>query len=405
MKEKYVVLRMNRRPAERRTRSGSLFNVEVFAGPLDLPEDNPPEPPQLEVVDIERRDLPDLTTQPDTVCAPAVPMKLIEPFDSGGAGAPDADGITWGVKAVNAHTSPFSGAGITVAVLDTGINIEHPAFKNQGVQLITKDFTGEGDGDRHGHGTHCAGTIFGRQVDGTRIGVAPGVKKALIGKVLGAGGGSSDQISNAVHWAVENGANVISMSLGIDFPRIVERLRQQYPPEVASSRALEAYRLNVLLFEALAEYIRRKATFGQPVLMVAAAGNESKRKQDPRFEVAVSPPAVAEGIVSVAALGRSPQGLRVAPFSNTGAKVSGPGVEILSANMQGGLKPLDGTSMATPHVAGVAALWAEYLKGKGSFNAFNLAVRLSGSASTTGIEAGFKPFDVGLGMVSAPQSN
>ena len=77
---------------------------------------------------------------------------------------------------------------------------------------------------------------------------------ALIGKVLGAqGGGSSEQIVSAIQWAVENGANVISMSLGMDFPGFVAQLEQAgLPTELATSRALEGYRANVQLFERLA---------------------------------------------------------------------------------------------------------------------------------------------------------
>src|SRR5262249_4677245 len=81
------------------------------------------------------------------------------------------------------------------------------------------------DGDKQGHGTHCAGTIFGRAVDGKRIGVAPGVTKALIGKVLADdGGGNSDMIFAGIQWAVTEGAQVISMSLGFDFPGSVKRM-------------------------------------------------------------------------------------------------------------------------------------------------------------------------------------
>ena len=137
--------------------------------------------------------------------------------------------------AVKADVSPFDGSDVVVAILDTGIAKNHPAFA--GVTIIEEDFTGEGNGDTHGHGTHCAGTVFGRDVDGTRIGVAPGVKKALIGKVLGDEGGGSDAIVRAINWALEEGANVISMSLGIDFPGFVDALvtRQGLPIDLATT--------------------------------------------------------------------------------------------------------------------------------------------------------------------------
>ncbi len=103
-------------------------------------------------------------------------------------------------------------------MLDTGIDANHPAFA--GVQLVQRNFTEEPPQDLHGHGSHCAGTIFGRDVAGTRIGVARNIKRALIGKVLGEGGGSSATLARAIHWALEEGAHVISMSLGIDFPPV-----------------------------------------------------------------------------------------------------------------------------------------------------------------------------------------
>jgi subtilisin family serine protease len=230
------------------------------------------------------------------------------------------------------------------------------------------------------------------------------VKKVLIGKVLGSQGGSSDQIVNAIQWAVENGANIISMSLGIDFPGLVEELQANgFPPALATSRALEGYRANVQLFERLASLIQARGAFGQATVIIAAAGNESRRDEDPNFEIAVSPPAVSEGIISVAALGESAQGLNVASFSNTGANVSGPGVKIVSAKTGGGLRSLSGTSMATPHVAGVAALWAEKITAVGVLSPLQLTARLIGSANTTGLTPGLDPFDFGAGLVRAPQ--
>ncbi len=358
-----------------------------------------------EAIELDRHQIPQLTRDASVLAvAPAMPMRLVAPFDFG-AVTPTAQAATWGVRAVGADTSPMNGAGIVVAVLDTGIDAAHPAFA--GVQLVQKDFSGEGNGDRNGHGTHCAGTIFGRAVNGTRIGVADGVQKALIGKVLDEnGGGSSEGIVAAILWAADQGAHVISMSLGIDFGGYVKMLIDQgMPVELATSRALEGYRTNTRLFDTLSDHIKARGRDSQPTLIVAAAGNESRRDQDPDFEVAVSPPAIAEGVVSVAALGEGPGGWRTAPFSNTGANLSGPGVNIVSAAMGGGLRSLSGTSMATPHGAGVAALWAQELNERNALNVFNLIAKLAGSATNEGMQGGFDAFDVGAGMVQCPRGS
>jgi subtilisin family serine protease len=389
MKEKYILLR-NLRHNTGDPFLGPLAGAETIATT-----------PSVEVEEMERHDIPALTRRADVDAAARVmPMKLIAPVKVQDAAIPTALDIAWGVKAVRADTSPFSGDGIVVAVLDTGIDASHPAF--DGIEIIEKDFTGEGNGDTHGHGTHCAGTIFGRTTGNRRIGVAPGVKKALIGKVLGNSGGGSDQIVSAIQWAVENGANVISMSLGIDFPGFVRQMEDAgLATEPATSLALEGYRANVQLFERQAALIRTMGISSRGAIIVAAAGNESER---PDFEIAVSPPAVSEGIISVAALGQTAIGFSVAPFSNTFANVSGPGVDIVSAKPGGGFRTMSGTSMATPHVAGVAALWAEkILKNTGTINSLQLSARLLGSATSQDIQAGFDPADVGIGLAQAPQ--
>lgn len=391
MREKHIVLR---------TDIGATR--DVFRGPAAGRMAVEPGRVGINVEEIDRSRVPTLTRSADVVAvAPAIPMRLIAPVPMNVTGDPLSNGVTWGVQAVGADQSQFSGDGVVVAVLDTGIDRTHPAFV--GVEIVAEDFTGEGNQDRDGHGTHCAGTIFGRTIGGTRIGVAPGVKKALIGKVIGSEGGSSDQIAKAILWAVDNGADVISMSLGMDFPGFQKALvAADFPPELATSRALEAYRANVQLFERLAALIRTPAYASHSALIVAAAGNESKRAVRPDFEIAVSPPAVAEGIISVAAVGQGDHGLTIAPFSNTGANVSGPGVGVLSAKAGGGLVPLSGTSMATPHVAGVAALWAEKIAKSGRLNLLELTARIIGSARHTAFAAGFDPFDVGAGLVGAP---
>lgn len=397
MNEEHVILR-----------APSVSTRDIFAGegfgfnPLESPQ-SAAAGLSVEVENLSTRDLSDITRSPDVVAvAPSVPMKLVEPFDVQDAPQPTAQTVAWGIQAVGADTSPFTGNGIVVAVLDTGIDAAHPAF--QGVNIIQRDFTGEGDGDQHGHGTHCAGTIFGRDVNNTRIGVARGVQKAIIGKVLGQQGGGSAGIINAIQWAIQNGANVISMSLGIDFPGLVKRLVDQgMPTALATSRALEGYRANVQLFEKMAQLVRVSSGFFQTTVLVAAAGNESQRNVNPAFEIAVSPPAVSDGFISVAALGQSGSNFSVAPFSNTGAIVAGPGVTVLSAKPGGGFQNMSGTSMATPHVAGVAALWAEQLKANGMLTPNALTARLIASGVTSSMVTGFDPFDIGTGMVRAPQ--
>jgi subtilisin family serine protease len=395
MKEKYLILR-----GERAT------TADPFLGPLASPAfRGASDGLAIEVDDVEiedRTSIRDLSHDAGVIAlAPVMPMTLIAPVEVQDAPESVAE-VAWGVKAVKADSSPFSGQGVVVAVLDTGIDASHPAFS--GVEIVQRDFTGDGDGDPDGHGTHCAGTIFGRTADGTRIGVATGVQKALIGKVLGRRGGSSDQIARAISWAVGNGAHVISMSLGIDFPGFQRRLLEQgWPPELATSRALEGYRANVQLFERLASTLRSTASFLQPALVIAAAGNESRRHVNPDFEVAVSPPAVSEGVISVGALGQGNAGLTVAGFSNTGVDVSGPGVGILSAKSGGGLSTASGTSMAAPHVAGVAALWAEKIRDTGVLSVLQWGARLIGTAAKRDLEAGFNPFRVGAGLVQAPQ--
>ena len=377
--------------------------VRSRTGPSGVRSAQPSAALDVDIEEVGRRELRLLLQDRDVVAvAPSMPMKLIEPV-AVGAVVPAAPGIEWGVAAVGADTSRFNGEGIVACVLDTGIDADHPAFA--GVHIEQQDFTGTGNGDVHGHGTHCAGTIFGRSVEGRRFGIAQGVSKALVGKVLGPDGGSSESIVSAIKWAVDSGANVISMSLGMDFPGLVEFWEDQgLPVALATSRALEAYRANVQLFERLAALVRTEALFRQPAIIVAAAGNESRRDADPDFEIAVAPPAVAEGIVSVAAVGESADGLVVAPFSNTGANVCAPGVGIVSARAGGGLASMSGTSMAAPHVAGVAALWAQSLKASGALTPLNLTSRLIASAVTQPLAAGFDPFDVGAGVVRAPQA-
>ncbi len=363
---------------------------------------------KVEVEELNRADIADLRRDPEVISiAPPMPIQLIQPTASQEAPTQQQPGKTWGVEVTGADQSPYTGKGVTVAVLDTGIDANHEAFK--GVQLVQRDFTGEGDGDSNGHGTHCAGTIFGQEVNCYRFSMAPGIEKALIGKVLGSeGGGSTEQIYQAILWAMNKGAHVISMSLGLNFPGLVDQLvnNNNYPADLATSLALEAYRANVRLFDKLAGLAVARGSLFQGNLMIAAAGNESRRNIDSNYELAVAPPAAADGIVSVGALqtqGDPHNALTVADFSNTGPNIAGPGVNIYSAKTGGGYLELNGTSMATPHVAGIAALWADKLLSTTGFvNMTELSSRLIGQAKRDRLVSDIDPLDVGAGLVQAP---
>lgn len=357
-------------------------------------------PPKIEIAEeqLSEKHVREVRHDRTTVAIAAdLSTRLISPLK---AEADAQTGPDWGIKEVGADKSSFTGKDVTVAVLDTGIDASHPAF--QGVQLIEQDFTGSGNGDRQGHGTHCAGTIFGRDVNGTRIGVARGVTRALIGKVLSDDGrGRAGWMVRAINWALDNNADVISMSLGIDFPGNVKRLiKDGFDPEAAASATLEAYTQNLRLFDALMMLVKRRAAIDGGVIVVAATGNESNR---PKYEIGVSLPAVADGIISIGALGKGASGLSIARFSNRPPVLSAPGVNITSAKAGGGLAALSGTSMACPHVAGLAALWWEFVRQSGlPATADTVFARLLASARRQGLDPKAEADDFGAGIAMAP---
>lgn len=403
MKTKYSILMMGE---EQRARDPFGTNIaSSFAGNMfeTMGRTNAMVRPGLHTETLDKKEFNELSHNPMVLgMAPHMPLKLISPTKTTQVQTVNQSDL-WGLDAVGATVSPYSGKGIKVAVLDTGIEHSHEAFK--GVNLIQSNFTSEADHDINGHGTHVAGTIFGQPVDGINIGVAPGIDAAIIGKVLGENDGSTVSLFDAILWASDLGANVISMSLGIDFPGLVDDLvGKGWPVNLATSRALEGYRANILLFEKLSAYLKSRELFLDISRLVAASGNESMRNVNPAFEIAASPPSVSQGVLSVGAVENTNAGLKVADFSNTGCDVVGPGVDIISAKLGGGLISFDGTSMATPHVAGVMTLWAEKLLRGGRLNGTELEGRVIGNAQKANMHSGTDPFDVGAGLVRAPQS-
>ncbi|MFF1721684.1 S8 family serine peptidase [Streptomyces sviceus] len=249
------------------------------------------------------------------------------------------------IGAPAAWAAGYDGTGVKVAVLDTGVDTSHPDLAHQVVE--EKDFSGsDGTGDKFGHGTHVASTVAGTgaKSDGRFKGVAPGAK-ILNGKVLDdTGFGSDSGIIAGMEWAVAQGADVVNLSLGgTDLPGTD-------PMEEAVNRL----------------------SADSDTLFVVAAGNEGEYG-----EGTVGSPGSADAALTVGAVDKSDA---LADFSSRGPRVgdsgvkpdlTAPGVEITAAAAAGsllekeypsgvpGYATLDGTSMATPHVAGAAALLAQ----------------------------------------------
>ena len=278
---------------------------------------------------------------------------------------------TWGIRAVKAHESAYTGAGIKVAVLDTGFDMKHPDFK--GRSLTAFSFVpDEAVDDLHGHGTHCIGIVCGSSgLRDMRYGVAPEAQ-IYAGKVLNNGGrGAQAWILDGMTWAANNGCRVLSMSLG--------------------SKVLPGQSYDIA-YERAAQFALSKGT-----LIVAAAGNDSKRSEN-QFSP-VSSPADCPSILAVGAVNST---LQVADFSNRALNESGlvdlaaPGVGIYSSwPMPARYRTLSGTSMATPHVAGITALLCEKFPDATPAMIGQELIRTAGSLTSPAQ-------DVGAGLPLAP---
>lgn len=396
---RYLVLR---RAQDETPRGGVVLHRAVRDddfGDIPLNEGSPPgrlESLELEELRLSARDARELAHDKKTIrIIPAMPMRLLKPVSR--KSPPRAVGQPWGIQAIGADKTAFDGDGVVIAVLDTGIDPGHPAFK--GVKLLQKNFTPDRvKDDEDGHGTHCAGTIFGRDVDGRRIGVAPGIRKALIAKVIGQDGGDAIEIVRAIQWAVDQGANVISMSLGFDPVGLIDDLEKEGMSRPAAfSVAMQGVIETKELFDSVA---RAAVASRKGVVFVVAAGNESDR---PGITIAATAPAGGGGeFITVGAIGDGKR-YALAAFSNTGVDVVAPGVDIVSAWPGGELMSMEGTSMATPHVAGVAALWIQKELAEGrDLRSDLLRTQIQGNARRERLPANSDVDDIGVGLVQAP---
>jgi subtilisin family serine protease len=375
-------------------------------------------PPRLtvETTSLSDTQREEVLRDPRQEAAPMIPMALVDPVDASPAEADaalraaKAAGASWGIGAVRADKyaiSPTRPAerDIPVAILDSGIDRTHPAFS--GIKTWhTKNFIKPGPAgadnpdvpDGKGHGTHCASTIFGQDLGGVRIGVAPGIMTAIVAKVLDDNGrGSNEAVSDALQWAKGKGARIFSMSIGFDFPAIVDNLKVAgWTERAAISKALQSYRDNVRYFDKLVDFL----TFDGR-LLIAAAGNDSRRGKpgQPDQLIDVSMPAATENVISVGALGQTDTGFAIAPFSNIHPILSAPGVGIVGAKVGGELVAMNGTSMACPHIAGLAALWWDsLLKDQGQASAEDVKASLRALTVRTGLAVA----DQGRGLAIAP---
>ena len=281
----------------------------------------------------------------------------------GGAGQAEAEegvqvlGATWGLNACRVPPSTRSGAGIKVAILDTGMDLGHPDFV--GRPIVSATFVGQPVQDLHGHGTHVTGTACGPKAPAgniPRYGIA---YQSLIhiGKVLtNSGTGTQAGILAGMNWAIARRCTVINMSLGGP--------GGPFPAYTAAGQS----------------------ALNNGCLVIAAAGNSG-----PGPTIA---PANSPTIMAVASLDSN---LRPSSFSCRGKiEIAGPGRDVFSSwPRPTRYKTISGTSMACPHVVGCGALWAQT---SAALRGLALRNRLLATARPLP----FPPSQVGRGLVQAP---
>ncbi|WP_100405689.1 S8 family peptidase [Bacillus solitudinis] len=231
----------------------------------------------------------------------------------------------WGIDHLNIPASwsdGYTGKGVKVAVIDSGISTTHPALNVVGgISMV--DYTTSYEDD-NGHGTHSAGIIAAKQESTQSYGVAYNVQLYAVKSLDRAGNGRLADTIKGIEWAVSQQIDIVNLSLGTTTP----------------SLALKAAVDNA---------------FERNVLIVAAAGN---KKEDYSVKKDVEYPARYGSVIAVSAVDSRN---RLAAFSATGPEIefTAPGVGINSTFLGGGYKNMSGTSMATPFVAGALALYKE----------------------------------------------
>ncbi|MEU4092481.1 S8 family peptidase [Streptomyces sp. NPDC026673] len=289
------------------------------------------------------------------------------------------DRSTAQIGAPTAWAAGYDGTGVTVAVLDTGVDATHPDLEDRvGTQ---KNFSASPDTvDRVGHGTHVASTVAGSgaRSGGKYKGVAPGAR-LISGKVLDdSGSGNASDIIAGMQWAVAQGAKVVNLSLGGDDTPETDPVEQ-----------------------AVNELSEKTGT-----LFVVAAGNSGPTA------ATIGSPGSAAAALTVGAVDRADA---IAEFSSRGPAaddslkpdLTAPGVDIVAAKAAEGVEgdpaadgyvSMSGTSMATPHVAGAAAILAQQHP---DWTGERIKAVLTGSAAAT---PGLSAFAQGTGRTDVARA-
>lgn len=308
--------------------------------------------------------------QKSTISVGKTPLSPLSDYDEAES--------TWGLQVTRVATSPLTGYGVRVAVLDSALDLDHPDFRNRPNTFVRSFVAGQATRSLCVHGTAVAGIVAGPVMasSGPRYGIA-GDCELFFGRVMNDGCGYDDvSLVAGLEWAIANDCRIVNLSLG----RAVE------PGEEPAG---------------VLEQICCRAE-AEGTMVVAAAGNGSARHQgviEPVEEPANCTRALAVGALTTR--------LEVAGFSNGGLSPNGgelnivaPGYKVhapAAHEIEPGLhySHFNFTSMATPFVTGIAALWLER---EPHLTPAELWVRLTSTASPIGM-----PRDYGAGLVQAPQ--
>ena len=293
--------------------------------------------------------------------------QLIEPVTAAAADPAEYDS-SWGVKhigSMNAHLNDITGAGVRVAILDTGMDYTHPelAINYQGGTDIVFGDSDPFDDSWNSHGTHVAGIIAAAANGSGVVGVAPDTELYAVKVLDGGGFGLLSWIIQGIDWAVDSGMDIVNISIG-------------GPDSEALQDACDS-------------------AYAAGLLIVAAAGNWTE----------VAYPAAYDSVIAVTGTDIDDQQGWFAPFGSQ-IEFSAPGVFIQSTSAGESYAELSGTSQAAPHVSGLAALI--YAAGTYDLNSDGIVdnkdVRLQMQQSTHDLGDTGRDETYGFGLINVEQA-